>query len=157
MIELTDTPIDFTALTDSVRSTKAGAVVLFMGTVREITGDVRTSSLYYEAFTEMAIQCMQKLEQDAREKYSVTDIAISHRTGQLLPGDISVAIAVSSPHRAAAFEAGRWLIDTLKEQVPVWKQEQSPDGRTEWVHPGVPSASVSPTSDGPCAPGMSLP
>ncbi|MFN8710349.1 MAG: molybdenum cofactor biosynthesis protein MoaE, partial [Planctomyces sp.] len=72
---------------------------------------------------------------EARSRYSLTDVAISHRTGRLLPGEVSVAIAVSSPHRNEAFEAGRWLIDTLKARVPVWKQEQFSDGRTEWIHP----------------------
>lgn len=135
MIQLTESLIDYRQLTESVRSTRAGAVVLFLGTVRELTGDVRTSSLFYEAFTEMAIASLQDLEAEARSRYSLTDVAISHRTGRLLPGEVSVAIAVSSPHRNEAFEAGRWLIDTLKARVPVWKQEQFSDGRSEWIHP----------------------
>jgi molybdopterin synthase catalytic subunit len=63
-----------------------------------------------------------------------------HRLGVVLPGEASVAVAVSAPHRAAAFEAARWLIDTLKEEVPIWKQEHWADGSTEWVHPGVNNA-----------------
>lgn len=137
MIELTEQPIDFTALTESVRDHRAGAVVLFLGTVREFTGDQQTTSLNYEAFPEMAKSSMEQLEVEARERFPVTDVAISHRFGHLQLGEISVAIAVSAPHRGQAFEAGKWLIDTLKERVPIWKQENYIDGRTEWVHPGV--------------------
>ena len=80
---------------------------------------------------------MQQLAREVRRHCPVLHVAISHRTGWLQPGDVSVAVAVSAPHRAQAFEAGRWLIDTLKQQVPIWKQENYADGRTEWVHPGV--------------------
>ncbi len=137
VIELTDATIDFHALTESVRDDRAGAVVLFLGTVREITGDVRTSSLQYEAYPEMARASIQQLAREVRTRGPVLHVAISHRTGRLQPGDVSVAVAVSAPHRAQAFDAGRWLIDTLKEQVPIWKQENYADGRTEWIHPGV--------------------
>lgn len=135
MIELTQQPIDFTSLTESVRSDHAGAVVLFLGTVREFTGEAHTAWLEYEAFPEMAIAAMERLEVEARKKYAVVELAISHRYGRLELGDIAVAVAVSSPHRAQAFEAGRWLIDTLKEHVPIWKKEHYADGATEWLHP----------------------
>lgn len=137
LIYLTERPIDFTELTNSVRTTRAGAVVLFLGTVRDITGEVRTESLYYEAFSEMAVSSLQRLEEEARKRFQLLDVAISHRLGRLMPGEISVAIAVSSAHRTSAFDGGQWLINSLKEQVPVWKQELSPDGRSSWVHPGT--------------------
>jgi molybdopterin synthase catalytic subunit len=132
MIKLTQEAIDFSSLTDSVRSHRAGAVVLFLGTVREFTGTAHTAWLEYEAFPDMAIAAMQRLEAEARQKFSVVEVAISHRYGRLELGDIAVAVAVSSPHRAEAFDAGRWLIDTLKECVPVWKKEHYADGGTEW-------------------------
>lgn len=135
MIELTDQPIDFTAVTDSVRSVRAGAVVLFMGTVREFTGDVQTASLHYDAYPSMAVTAMQQLEADVRRKWPLQKLAMVHRTGHLELGDIAVAVAVSAGHRQEAFEAGRWLIDTLKERVPIWKKELYADGSTEWVHP----------------------
>lgn len=138
MIELTQQPIDFVSLTESVRSHRAGAVVLFLGTVREFTGEARTAWLEYEAFPEMATVAMQRLEAEVRQRFSVIDIAMSHRYGRLELGDIAVAVAVSSPHRAAAFDAGRWLIDTLKENVPIWKKEHYADGATEWLHPDFP-------------------
>jgi molybdopterin synthase catalytic subunit len=135
MITLTQQTIDFSSLTESVRSHNAGAVVLFLGTVREFTGTAHTAWLEYEAFPEMAVAAMQRLEAEAMQKFDVIEVAISHRYGRLELGDIAVAVAVSSPHRAQAFEAGRWLIDTLKECVPIWKKEHYTDGATEWLHP----------------------
>jgi molybdopterin synthase catalytic subunit len=137
MIELTTEPIDYNQLTESVRDHAAGAVTLFLGTVREFTRGVQTSWLEYEAYPDMARASMAELEVEAFQKFTVTKIAISHRTGTMALGEISVAIAVSSPHRDQAFEAGRWLIDTLKERVPIWKKEHFADGREEWQHPGT--------------------
>ncbi len=137
MIELTTEPIDYNQLTESVRDHAAGAVTLFLGTVREFTRGVQTSWLEYEAYPDMARASMAELEAEAFQKFTVTKIAISHRTGTMALGEISVAIAVSSPHRDQAFEAGRWLIDTLKERVPIWKKEHFADGREEWQHPGM--------------------
>ncbi len=140
LIELTSDPIDYHALTEQVRSNAAGAVVLFLGTVREMTAGRRTVALDYDAYPEMAIRQMQGLAEETRQKWPIEKVGIVHRLGHLELGDIIVAVAVSSPHRAEAFEAGRSLIDRLKEVVPIWKKENWDDGRTEWVHPGVPSA-----------------
>lgn len=148
MIELTTQPIDYTAVTESVRSKNAGAVVLFLGTVREFTGDAQTSSLEYEAYPQMAEQGMQQLDHEARERWTLVDISIVHRTGHLDLGEIAVAVAVSSAHRAAAFEAGQWLLDTLKQRVPIWKKELYSNGQTEWVHP----TQKSPPAKSPPAP-----
>ncbi len=148
MITLTQQAIDFSSLTESVRRHNAGAVVLFLGTVREFTGTAHTAWLEYDAFPEMAIAAMQRLEAAARLKFEVVELAISHRYGRLELGDIAVAVAVSSPHRAQAFEAGRWLIDTLKESVPIWKKEHYTDGANEWLHPDAP-AKAELTSDSP--------
>ncbi len=139
MVELTHEPIDYTALTERVRSTQAGAVVLFLGTVREMTGDQQTLALDYDAYPEMATSKMEELHAEACERWPITEAGIIHRLGHLELGDISVAVAVSCPHRVQAFEAGRFLIDRLKEVVPIWKQENWADGSTEWVHPGVES------------------
>ena len=137
MIQLTRETIDYTALTESVRSHAAGAVVLFLGTVREMTNGQQTVALDYEAYPEMAESQLVQLEAEAREKWPVENVAIAHRLGRLELGEISVAVAVSCPHRQQAFEAGRFLIDRLKEIVPIWKKENWADGTTEWVHPGV--------------------
>lgn len=137
MIEITADPIDYAALTEQVRHHNAGAVVLFLGTVREMTGDRRTASLDYEAYPEMAESKLREIEQQAREKWSVQEVAAVHRTGHMDLGEISVAVAVSAAHRDEAFTAGRFIIDELKLQVPIWKKENWADGTTEWVHPGM--------------------
>jgi molybdopterin synthase catalytic subunit len=139
MIQLTYDPIDFAALTEMVRSPAAGAVVLFLGTVRDLTHGRQTLRLDYEAYPQMAETKMTELLNQAQARWPLVNAAIIHRLGRLELGDVSVAVAVSTPHRAAAFEAGQWLIDTLKEVVPIWKQEHWADGTTEWVHPGVES------------------
>ena len=136
MIQLTHEPIDFHALTESVRSPQAGAVVLFLGTVREFTAGRQTVALDYEAYSAMAIRKMEELVEQARAQWPIVQVAITHRLGRMELGDISVAVAVSTPHRHHAFDAGRFLIDQLKIVVPIWKKENWADGTTEWVHPG---------------------
>lgn len=142
MIELTTDPIDYASVTEHVRSHLAGAVVLFLGTVRELTRGVQTAWLEYEAYAEMARVSLEQLEAEARAQFPLIEVAIVHRVGRLELGDVSVAIAVSTPHRADAYEAARWLIDTLKERVPIWKKEHYSDGREEWQHPGMATESV---------------
>jgi molybdopterin synthase catalytic subunit len=134
---LTEQPIDFAALTEEVRSTDSGAVVLFLGTVREMTDGRRTTALDYEAFGPMAETKLTEIEAEARRRWPLDRVAIVHRLGRLELGEVSVAVAVSAPHRAEAFEAARFLIDTLKATVPIWKKENWHDGTSEWVHPGL--------------------
>ena len=139
MIQLNYDPIDSSAVIESVQSPEAGAVVLFLGTTREFTAGRQTESLDYESYGEMAFRKLEELEQEARQRWSLTELTIVHRLGHLGIGEASVAIAVSAPHRKDAFTAGQWLIDTLKEIVPIWKKENWADGTSEWVHPGMPS------------------
>lgn len=147
MIQLTHEPIDYTAVTESVRSKQAGAVVLFLGTVREMTAGRQTLALDYEAYPEMAAAKLAELEAEARSKWPILEAALVHRLGRLELGEISVAVAVSTPHRQQAFEAGQHLIDRLKELVPIWKKENWSDGSTEWVHPAA-AAPASRVSEG---------
>jgi molybdopterin synthase catalytic subunit len=142
MQRLTDEPIDFAALTEAVRSTQSGAVVLFLGTVREMTDGRRTTALDYEAFGPMAESKLAKIEAEACRRWPLDRVAIVHRVGRLELGEISVAVAVSSAHRAEAFEAARYVIDTLKATVPIWKKENWQDGSSEWVHPGLDSTQI---------------
>jgi molybdopterin synthase catalytic subunit len=135
MIELTKQPIDACALLASVSQPAAGAVVLFLGTTRELTDGRRTLSLDYEAYDEMAERKLAELEAEARRRWPVVECAIVHRLGRVPLAEASVAIAVSTPHRADAFAAGQWLIDSIKRDVPIWKQEHWSDGKSEWVHP----------------------
>lgn len=120
-----------------VESARAGAVVLFLGTVREYTDDRRTASLDYQCFPPMAVAKLHELEREARRRWPIAECALVHRLGRLELGEVSVAVAVSAPHRRDAFLAGQWLIDTLKEEVPIWKKEHWADGSSEWVHPGL--------------------
>ncbi len=139
MISLTHEPIHVETVLQSVRSPAAGAVVLFLGTAREETGGRRTASLDYECYSQMAEKQLVKLEQEARKRWHLVQCVVVHRLGHLEIGDIAVAIAVSSGHRQAAFEAAQWLIDRIKQVVPIWKQENWADGTGQWVHPGMES------------------
>lgn len=135
MIRLTNQPIDYQQLTESVRDHAAGAAVLFLGTVREMTGELQTTALDYDAYPEMAQAKMEEIAAEASKKWNLKHVAIEHRLGHLGLGEISIAVAVSSAHRADSFDAGRYLIDELKIRVPIWKKENWADGTTEWVHP----------------------
>jgi molybdopterin synthase catalytic subunit len=141
MVRLTREPIDYLALTESVRSPHCGAVVLFLGTVRDLTGEQVTVFLDYEAYALMAEKKLAEIEAEIKGKWPVDKLAMIHRLGRLAVGEVSVAIAVSCPHRAEAFEACEYAIDTIKQLVPIWKKENAPDGAGEWVHqsamPGI--------------------
>jgi molybdopterin synthase catalytic subunit len=137
MVEISESPLDHAALTERVRHANAGAVCTFLGTVREMTGERRTVHLDYEAYPEMAAKKLAELEAEARRRWPVIEVALAHRVGKLELGDVSVVVAVSCPHRGDSFEACRWLIDTLKEVVPIWKRERWADGCEEWIHPGL--------------------
>ena len=140
MTRLTREPIDYLALTESVRDPHCGAVALFLGTVRDLTGEQVTVFLDYEAYGPMAEKKLAEIEAAVRRRWKVGNIAMIHRLGRLAVGDVSVAVAVSTPHRAEAFEACRFAVDTLKELVPIWQKENAPDGAGEWVHQSAPAS-----------------
>ncbi len=127
-ISLVKEPIDSASLAAQVKQGEDGAVVVFDGIVRNNTRGRRTLFLVYEAYEEMALHQMQALAEEAVAVHGVRQVAMVHRLGRLEVGETSVLIAVSSAHRAQAFEACRWLIDTLKKTVPIWKKEHFEDG-----------------------------
>jgi len=135
MVRLTRDAIDYHALTEEARRSDCGAVVLFLGTVRDLTGEQMTVALDYEAYPAMAEKKMAEIEEETRRRWPVGAMVMEHRLGRVEVGEISVAVALSCPHRAQAFEACRHAIDRLKEWVPIWKKENWADGTTEWVHP----------------------
>jgi molybdopterin synthase catalytic subunit len=136
MIEITDKQIEIQRIIDAAFSDKAGAVNTFIGTVRNQTKDKKVTRLEYEAYEPMAISEIKKIIELANEKWSITGYAVSHRVGTLYPGDVAVVVAISTPHRKASFEACQYIIDSLKETVPIWKREFFEDG-DQWVsaHP----------------------
>jgi len=135
MVKLTREPIDSAALVDAAQTPEAGAVVLFLGVARRLTDGRETTELTYDAYEAMAVKELASLEAQARQRWPLVECSIVHRLGVVPLGEASVAVAVACPHRREAFEAGEWLIDTLKERVPIWKQEHWADGEREWVHP----------------------
>jgi molybdopterin synthase catalytic subunit len=125
---LTREPIDAERLIAAAKQGEDGAVVVFDGIVRNNTRGRQTRYLDYEAYEEMAQKQMDELAREARAHFGVRQVTMIHRLGRLEVGETSVLIVVASAHRAAAFEACRWLIDTLKKTVPIWKKETFQDG-----------------------------
>jgi len=123
--------IDVASLVESVKDVRLGGVVTFTGEVRAITGDMDTSKLVYEAHESMAMRQMTKIAQDAAEKWDA-NVAIAHRLGELAPGEVAVVCVAACAHRAAAFECCRFLIDHVKEDVPIWKKEFGATGEA-WI------------------------
>jgi molybdopterin synthase catalytic subunit len=130
--ELTRSTIDAERIVAAAKHAEDGAVVVFDGIVRNHTRGRRTLHLDYEAYEEMAVKKMQELAREARARFGVRHVTMIHRLGRLEVGETSVLIVVASAHRAKAFEACRWLIDTLKKTVPIWKKETFVDG-TVWA------------------------
>ena len=132
LIEISENSLSEQKCLDFVRTDDTGGIVIFVGTVRNQTKGKRVLHLDFEAYTKMALAEMKKIALEIIEKFSVKRIAFLHRTGVLQVGEIPVIIAVSAPHRGAAFEACEFAIDTLKQTVPIWKKEYFEDGEV-WV------------------------
>ncbi len=127
-IELTRDKIEADGIVSAMKAGADGAVCVFDGIVRDNTRGRQTLHLDYEAYEEMALEQMRGLASEAVARFGVREVAVVHRLGRLLVGETSVLIVVASAHRGAAFEACRWLIDTLKKTVPIWKRETFVDG-----------------------------
>jgi molybdopterin synthase catalytic subunit len=135
---LTTTPIEVTALLDSVGSPADGAVLLFLGTVREENDGRAVSGMRYDSYAEMAEQVLEAIGAETCERLGTDRVAIVHRIGELAIGEVSVAIAVSSPHRDQAFTAGRYAIEEIKRRLPIWKHEHYVEGAAAWLAGVVP-------------------
>lgn len=133
MIAITTDPIDVTAALKSIESEQAGAIDLFLGVVRDNTQERSVNRLEYEAYDRMAISEMEKIAEQTHQRWPILRYTIIHRKGTLQIGEIAVLIGVASAHRADAFEACRYIIDTIKQTVPIWKKEVFMDGE-EWVN-----------------------
>ncbi len=135
-IQLLETSLDPGACTALVSHPGAGGIVVFVGAVRNATNEKAVIRLEFEAYAPMAIREMRKIAETARDRWNALGVVIHHRIGVLDIGELPVVIAVSTPHRQAAFEACQYCIDTLKETAPIWKKEVFSDGEV-WVaaHP----------------------
>src|SRR5262245_8930351 len=129
--------IDACALLQEVAANRNGATVLFVGTVRELNDGSPVSGLDYSAYERMAERELAEIVREACARWETTDIVVEHRVGTLELGDASVAIAAAHPHRDAAYQASRYVIEELKKRVPIWKREHYLDGRSEWVAQGT--------------------
>ena len=145
MIEITDTSIDPEKVTAKVRGDANGAVVTFLGTTRLFAEGKKVLHLEYEAYTEMAVMEMDKIRGEIQAEFSIQDIAVTHRVGRVDIGEISLVVAVASPHRKEAFLACHEMVDRLKTRAPIWKKEFFEDGY-HWVacedHEHVPAPKV---------------
>jgi molybdopterin synthase catalytic subunit len=135
-LDLLTSPMDVARATEFVSAATAGGIDIFLGTTRsEISASGHELlALDYQAYESMARRQLKELADGAREKWPVIRLVILHRLGRVPVGEASVLIAVSTPHRAEAFEACRWIIDQLKKQVTIWKQEIWAGGEATWVH-----------------------
>lgn len=130
--EITRDPIQIQTVIDKVIRREAGAITTFIGTVRELTNGKKTLFLIYEAYESMALKKLEQIGMEIEERWNGAKVAISHRVGRLEITDVAVVIAVSTPHRADAYEANRFAIERIKEIVPIWKKEHWEDGE-EWI------------------------
>lgn len=130
--EISDKPLVVDDVTQKVVSRNAGAITVFIGTVRELTKGKKTLSLEYEAYPAMALKMFQQIEREMHEQWPEAQLAITHRVGKLAISDIAVVIAVSSPHRKMAYEANEFAINRIKQIVPIWKKEHWEDG-IAWI------------------------
>jgi molybdopterin synthase catalytic subunit len=132
MFDLTEEPLDPGRIIEQVRHTGSGAVVVFLGTVRDEDQGRRVRHLEYEAYRSMAEKEMGRVGDETLARWPSVRIAMRHRTGRLAAGDVALVIAASAPHRGDAFEACRYAIDRIKEVVPIWKKEVWEDGEA-WL------------------------
>lgn len=132
LFRLQDTPLSLQEAVDAVAAKSQGGLVTFTGAVRDQSKGKRVTRLDYEAYGPMAQKKLAQIGGEAQEKWPGTQVAVLHRLGTLVPGDLAVVIAVSAPHRKEAFRACEYVIDRLKEDVPIWKKEFAEDGEV-WV------------------------
>jgi molybdopterin synthase catalytic subunit len=134
--------LDATALLAEVSAPRHGAAILFAGVVREMNDGRAVTGIEYSAYRGMAERELGAIVSEASHRFPDADVVVEHRIGVLGVGDTSVVIAVGHPHRAAAYDASRYVIEQVKRRVPIWKREHYADGTREWVHAGTGAAQV---------------
>ena len=132
MIKITTEPLDPEEITAHVRKDSNGAVITFLGTTRDFSEGRNVEYLEYEAYQPMAETTLQQIADELRDKWGIDDFAVAHRIGRVDIGEISLVVALASPHRREAFEAGAYIVDRIKQIVPIWKKEAFEGGEV-WV------------------------
>src|SRR5215469_7240596 len=132
LISITREPLDRNVLIAYVSHSSVGGIAVFEGVVRDNARGKQVRYLEYDVYPEMAVQQIRSIVSEAQRRWGAEHVAVAHRIGRLEIGEVSVIVVVATPHRAEAFDACRYIIDTLKTTVPIWKKEVSPDG-AEWV------------------------
>lgn len=138
--DVVDGPITPAEVLARVGSDRDGAALLFVGVVRDHDGGRAVEGMRYDAYREMAVEVLEAIAEEAGERAGSDRVAVVHRVGELRVGDVSVAIAVSTPHRAESFDAARYVIEQIKVRLPVWKKEHYVDGQSAWKDGSVPVA-----------------
>jgi molybdopterin synthase catalytic subunit len=141
-------PIDPAQVLSLIGADQDGATLLFLGVVRDHNDGRSVGGVRYESYEEMATQVLSDIVEEAAGAADTDRIAALHRIGELEVGEVSVAIAVSTPHRAEAYDASRYIIEEIKKRLPVWKKERYGDGAEEWVEGRAPNAAPAPQADG---------
>ncbi len=146
-VQLVDDPIDLTDLQSKLDDPDVGAHGWFVGVTRRKTtrGETTkfTDSLSYEAHRPMALAQLENLANEAVDRFKLKHVVVVHRLGDVPVGEASVVVGCSSPHRVATFRANEWIMQTLKQDVPIWKRESWTDGSTQWIHPNESDTSPS--------------
>ena len=137
-------PIEATALLQRVAGPANGALLLFLGVVRQVNDGRAVTGIEYSAYEAMAARELANIAAEVTQRFHLLEVAIEHRLGELALEDASVGIAVAHPHRAEAYDASRWVIEELKRRVPIWKREHYADGTREWVDPSGAAAAATP-------------
>ena len=135
---ITDEPIGAETVLRHVQNTQHGAALVFLGIVRDHNDGRSVQGVHYDAYREMAERLLGEIVAEAAVRVAPADIAAVHRLGELVVGDVSIAIAVSTPHRAEAFDACRYIIEEVKKRLSVWKQERYGAGETRWLEGSIP-------------------
>lgn len=148
---ISECPISAAALTAAVGATANGAIVTFEGRVRVRNQGRSVIRLHYESYDTMADEVLKEIVAEARNRFGAGEIAVMHRSGSLEIGEVAVAIAASAPHRAAAFDSVRYVIEQIKTRLPIWKREEYEDGTSRWlegaVPPGAPTGDAAPVAE----------
>lgn len=140
LIKISDKELDLPTIHSFLTTPRVGGIDIFIGTTRQWTNEKETTLLEYECYPEMAKKVIKEIIGQALSKWSLERVCVFHRTGIVPVAEASVMIGVGAAHRDAAFAGCRFLIDTLKEQVPIWKKENYADGTMEWIQGSVPPA-----------------